>query len=488
VLAIALFPCLAIPGAVARADVGPDAAEKLYERVSPSLVVVKYTWEGEMGRREMAGTGIVVGKDGLVMTSGALFDIRAYRIPDEQLKEFKILIPSQEKDPEELDAEFLGRDDRTSVAFVRAKAASAKKAGGNEGEADTDKPAAGGAKREWKPLKFEDRAVRVGEPILSVGLLPEAAAYKPYFMESAVSATLRGETPQVLVQGGGLGVVGSPVFNTDGKAIGVVPSQTGQSGILNEPTGANLPAVQNPPKFFTPSRDFAQSLEDPPSGGKPVPLSWLGVLQMNGLNKDVAEVYNLTNKPAVQIGEVLPDTPAAKAGLKQGDIIVKLNGEPLERGDEPIELPMILSRKILRMKPGTEVTLAVLRKKNQPLEDVKVTLADQPAQPHQAKRFWAEDLGFATRALTFWDTYARRLPLDTNGVAVALIKPQSAAQTGHLRNGDLITQLNGQPVTDLEEFQKAYEKARKDKPKDAVVLVVRREGSEDTVRIEPPQQ
>ena len=219
-----------------------------------------------------------------------------------------------------------------------------------------------------------------------------------------------------------------------------------------------------------------------------MPLPWLGVPQMNGLNKDVAEVYSLTNKPAVQIGEVIPDTPAEKAGLKQGDIIVKLNGEPLERGDEPIELPMILARKILRMKPGTEVTLSVLRKKNQPLQDVKVTLAEQPAQPHQAKRFWAEDLGFAVRDVTFWDTYARRLPLDTKGVVVALIKPQSAAQTGRLRNGDLITQLNGQPVTDLDEFKKTYETARKEKPKEAVVLVVRREGSEDTVRIEPPQQ
>jgi S1-C subfamily serine protease len=483
--AAALLICLAAPGRWARADVGPDAAEKLYERVSPSLVVVKYTWEGEMGRREMAGTGIVVSKDGLIMTSGSLFDIRTYRIPDEQLKEFKILIPSQDKDPEELDADFLGRDDRTSMGFVKAKASSSTKKGENEGGGDNDKPA---AKHEWKPLKFEEHPVRIGEPILSVGLLPEAAAYKPYFMESAVAATLRGETPQVLVQGGGLGVVGSPVFNTEGKAIGIVPSQTGQNGMLNEASGSNLPAAQNPPKFFTPSRDFAQSLEDPPADGKPVPLSWLGVLQMNGLNKDVAEVYNLTNKPAVQIGEVLPDTPAEKAGLKQGDIIVKLNGEPLERGDEPIELPMILTRKILRMKPGTEVTLSVLRKKNQPLQDIKVTLAEQPAQPHQAKRFWAEDLGFATRALTFWDAYARRLPLDTKGVAVALIKPQSAAQTGHLRNGDLITQLNGQPVTDLDEFQKSYEQARKDKPKEAVVLVVRREGSEDTVRIEPPQQ
>src|SRR5690242_9247597 len=169
--AAALLVCLAAPGRWARADVGPDAAEKLYERVSPSLVVVRYTWEGEMGRREMAGTGIVVGKDGLVMTSGSLFDIRTYRIPDEQLKEFKILIPSQDKDPEELDAEFLGRDDRTSMGFVKAKS---PKKGDDAADADSDKPA---AKREWKPLKFEEHAVRIGEPILSIGLLPKAAAY-----------------------------------------------------------------------------------------------------------------------------------------------------------------------------------------------------------------------------------------------------------------------------------------------------------------------
>src|SRR5881275_2006021 len=75
-LTAALLACLALQGGWARADVGPDAAEKLYQRVSPSLVVVKYTWEGEMGRREMSGTGVVVGTDGLIMTSGSLFDIR----------------------------------------------------------------------------------------------------------------------------------------------------------------------------------------------------------------------------------------------------------------------------------------------------------------------------------------------------------------------------------------------------------------------------
>lgn len=464
-LRLSAFAALAAAVApAARATVAPEVAQKLYDRVTPSLVVVKYTWDGEAGRQEVSGAGVVVNDNGLVMTTMGIVPLV---VPDAQIKDFKVVIPSQEKDPEELDAEFQGRDERTGLAFVRVKPS-------------------GEAKREWKPLKFEEAPARVGESVLSVGLLPENAAYKTYFTEASVSANLRGETPMTLVYAGGLGVVGSPVFNADGKAIGVVGVQQAQNVFLND-TGNNLAAVTNPPKFFTPTRDFAQSLEDPPAADKPIRLSWLGVPQLTGLNKDVAEVYGLTNQPAAQIGEILPETPAAKAGLKQGDVIVKMNGRPLERGDEPAEVPAMLNRKILRMKPGEEVTLSVMRKRNTPLEDVKVTLAEQPAKPNTAKRFWAEDLGFAARELTFWDTYARHLAADTKGVAVALVKPQSSAQSGNLRREDLITQLNAQPVTDVEQFKTAYQAARKEKPRDAVVLVIRRGGREDTVRIEPPQ-
>jgi serine protease Do len=449
----------------ALARVEADDAQKLYDRVTPSLVAVKYTWESELGRRELTGAGIVVGEDGLVMSTISVFDIR---IPDAQMKEFKIVIPSQEKDPEELDAVFVGRDERTSLAFLRPR--------------DQDKD---GKDRHWQPLKFEEQPVKIGEPILSVGLLPEAASYKTYLMQSEVAVTLRGEVPQVLVDGG-LAGLGSPVFNTDGKAIGLVGPQSGVTVWLNDPSNS-LGSINSPPKFYTPARDFLQSLQDPPEAGKPQELPWVGVPQLTGLNKDVSEVFGLTNQPAVQVGEVIPDTPAAKAGLKQGDIIVKLNGEPLERGDEATELPGILGRKILRMKPGTEVTLGVLRKRGEPLQDIKVTLEPRPTHASLAKRFYAEDLGFSVRDLTFYDNYARHLPTDNKGVVVALIRPQSSSQTGGLNNNDLISQLNGEPITDVQQFEKDYKQVRKDKPKEAVVLVVHREGREDTVRIEPPQ-
>src|ERR1051325_10871111 len=86
----------------------PDEAQKFYDQVSPSLVAVQYTVDGEFGRRELIGQGVIVGEEGTVICSMALFPVQ---IPDEQMKDFKILIPGDEE--KELEAVFLGRDERS---------------------------------------------------------------------------------------------------------------------------------------------------------------------------------------------------------------------------------------------------------------------------------------------------------------------------------------------------------------------------------------
>jgi S1-C subfamily serine protease len=96
-------------------------------------------------------------------------------------------------------------------------------------------------------------------------------------------------------------------------------------------------------------------------------------------------------------------------------------------------------------------------------------------------------LGFSAREMVFADTYARRLAKDAGGVLIALVRPQSAAASGGLRHEDVVTDLNGQSVKDLADFQKKYEELRKNKPHEAVVMVVLREGNTQTIRIEPPQ-
>src|SRR5947209_15589916 len=96
--------------AAAAAAVTPKVAQDLYDHVSPSLVAVQYVWQTELGRRELTGAGIIVSDDGLVMAS--LFPMFSPNIPDEQMKEFKILVPRENDEPQELEAVFQGRDER----------------------------------------------------------------------------------------------------------------------------------------------------------------------------------------------------------------------------------------------------------------------------------------------------------------------------------------------------------------------------------------
>jgi serine protease Do len=91
------------------------------------------------------------------------------------------------------------------------------------------------------------------------------------------------------------------------------------------------------------------------------------------------------------------------------------------------------------------------------------------------------------REIVFVDTYARKLAPDAKGVVVSQIKPQSSAASAKIQREDLIAELNGQPVENIEDFQKRYESFRKEKPREAVVLVVLREGNTQVIRIEPPQ-
>ena len=148
---------------------------------------------------------------------------------------------------------------------------------------------------------------------------------------------------------------------------------------------------------------------------------------------------------------------------------------------------MIFSRKIRRMEVGDSVTLSILQSKDEPLKDVKVALTERPMGANLAERYYSEDLGFGVREMVFMDTYVRKLQPDAKGVVVSIIKPQSSAAAAKLQGNDLITEMNGQPVENLAQFTKALEEIRKEKASEALVLVVLREGTTQTIRIEPPQ-
>jgi S1-C subfamily serine protease len=137
---------------------------------------------------------------------------------------------------------------------------------------------------------------------------------------------------------------------------------------------------------------------------------------------------------------------------------------------------------------GDVVTFSIIHLRGDTPREVMLTLAARPPQVWSARRYYAKDLGFVVRDVVFMDTYRRKMSPTTAGVVVELLRPQAAAQAAKLGRNDLITQMNGKPVVDLDQFKKDYLQFRKDRPRDPVVLEVsKQDGREETINIEPPQ-
>jgi len=164
----------------------------------------------------------------------------------------------------------------------------------------------------------------------------------------------------------------------------------------------------------------------------------------------IARVYGVNN--GVTISNVVPNGPAAKAGLKVGDTITTVEGKPVKTGDD-------LVSEIASRKPGAKVTLGLVR--NGKKQDTSVTIADRQklfasrlgeeeeggseAEPTQSK------LGVSVKNLTA--DMAERLNLPNNkGVVVADVKPNSFGDDIGLSRGDVILEINKQPVNTEDDF------------------------------------
>ena len=450
-----------------------------------SLVVVEMTYDYEMGRQELRALGLVIDDAGTVMVQ---IDFVSPSFPDDYLTDFKIKLPADDgvrETSEEFDAELVGRDERYGLAYVRP---------------------AEGVEHDWTPITFEAGEVKPGDTLTSVGRLGEAAAYQGYVTTPEVMTTLRGEVPQVLVSPEGVAMVGSPVFDGQGRAIGVVHQQGETLSFLDVRGTAMTVAMGEALRLFRPAADFLPALADVPAAGEPVKIPWLGVASLEGVEEELAEFYDIKGVTAVTVGDVVEGFAAEEAGLTDGDIIVKVNGEPLEKVDAPEEAPDILTRDLRRMKVGGEVTLTVLRATTDEQReaagddapasgmaetDLTLTLEERPAQQGTQPREYFEDLGYTVRDVVFSDTYSRKMSADTPGVVVSFIRPNSAAATAQpegLQNNDLIQKLNTDNVEDVEQFTEIYNAFREASPTEAVVLEVLRGIETKIIRIEPPQE
>ena len=195
---------------------------------------------------------------------------------------------------------------------------------------------------------------------------------------------------------------------------------------------------------------------------------YLGILPQD-VTPALAKSFNTSDTNGALVGEITPDSPAAHSDLKQGDIIVAVNGQAISDASQ-------LRSRIGMMDPNSTVMLKVLR--NGKTQEVAVTLGDFPSKEERASvESGSPDSslkGVTVENLTPETAQELKLPATTKGVVVDQVNPTSRAADAGLQPGDVIQQVNHQSVTNVKEYNQAVHSSQKDEP---VLLLVDRNGS-----------
>jgi serine protease Do len=163
----------------------------------------------------------------------------------------------------------------------------------------------------------------------------------------------------------------------------------------------------------------------------------------------IAKSFNLPKPEGVLLSDISPNGPAARAGLAKGDIVVQMNGQPI---NDPGEFRL----KISMMPPGSAVKLKILRNGSE--STVAVTLGELPANEEQTQE-QEESANSSLQGLSIDNLtpdIARqlRLPGNTRGVVVTDVEPGSAAADADVRRGDVILEVNHKSVSNVNEFNR----------------------------------
>jgi len=197
-----------------------------------------------------------------------------------------------------------------------------------------------------------------------------------------------------------------------------------------------------------------------------VSRGYLGV-QIQPVTKEIAESMGVKERSGALVAEATAGLPADKAGLRSGDIITSVNGEP-------VASPRVLARKIAAIRPGADVKIGYIRKGEK--ETVTLKLASQPGNRQASLDTRARGpSGFNPTVQRFGMTLAPATDVagaGSTGVVVAQIDPSGLAARQGLRSGDVILEAGGKKVTSPTEFKDIVTSAR-DNGRKAVLLRVK---------------
>jgi Do/DeqQ family serine protease len=260
---------------------------------------------------------------------------------------------------------------------------------------------------------------------------------------------------------------GGALVNTRGELIGInsqiMSSNGGSIGI----------------GFAIPSNMARGVMTQLISGGK-MQRAMLGA-GVQTVTNDLAQSFGMKDAHGVAITSVVPSSPADKAGLKTGDVVLKLNGKDVDDANT-------LRNEIASMRPGTDVTLTVLRNGQQ--QDIHAHLTELTADNTKSQR--ESEGGGSTGPVTGKlgisvvpmspDLAAQiGVPRSTRGLVVEDVDPSGAAAQAGIEAGDVIQEVNRQPVTSGADLQKALARSGNRAP----LLLINRQGQ--TVFVPVPQ-
>jgi serine protease Do len=208
--------------------------------------------------------------------------------------------------------------------------------------------------------------------------------------------------------------------------------------------------------------------EEEPDAPREVRKAWIGVATQP-LLRELAAQLGYSGRTGFRVTRVYPGTAAAQSALRVGDVIVALNGEDLPlRGLQDAGL---LARQVRRLDMDGTATLTVLRADH----ELPITVQLEPTRltPEEARRDRNRDFDLTVRELTFFDRDENRWDDDITGVLVEQVEDAGWAGLGGLETGDLIQQIDGQPVLGLQSYRKIMEKITAAQPERVVFLVLR---------------
>jgi len=260
---------------------------------------------------------------------------------------------------------------------------------------------------------------------------------------------------------------GGPMFDLAGNVVGI-------NTAIYSPTGGNVGIG-----FAIPAEQARPVIETLKNGGK-IRRGYLGVA-IQPMTEDIAASLGLPKDRGEIVARVEPGQPASRAGIRQGDVIVKVNGQEVTPDNT-------LSFIVANLPIGTRVPVELIRGGNR--QTVTAVVGERPPEeqlaasnddfseddsdsPEQAERASQASLGISLQALTPQIARQLRVPENTKGVVIASVDPSSdAAQTG-LRRGDIILSINQVPTDTPQSAAKAVADARRAK-RDHVLLLVQR--------------